>query len=107
MKTQIIDNKVAIASALCHKINGSIDQLQGKIQSEVEIIFKEALRSIEIHKCAIEKIQEILRVEYEELNTNNKEIYNLIDFVNIELLKYETQINRGLVYYKDKCYNIK
>lgn len=107
MKTQIIDNKVAIASALCHKINGSIDQLQGKIQSEVEIIFKEVLRSIEIHKCAIEKIQEILRVEYEELNTNNKEIYNLIDFVNIELLKYETQINRGLVYYKDKCYNIK
>lgn len=106
IKTQILDNKVAITAELCNKINESINELQIKIQNEIHEIFKEVKTNLEIHKSVVEKIQEILRVEYEELSNNNKEIDRLLDFVNIELSKYETQVNKGIVYYGDKCYKI-
>ncbi|WP_461612840.1 hypothetical protein [Clostridium sp. Marseille-QA1073] len=91
---------------ICDKIFENIEELNLKLNIEIEKAFDNLILSVENDNIISNKIWEFKKLEHSELYARNEEIKSNILFINIEIEKYKRQLFNNMIYSEGAVYLI-
>ena len=106
IKNQVIANKENIANILSVGVNDKLVELGNLIKENLKSIFKEVEENLNSEKNIVNETIINIDKEQQQFDLSNAKLYETINLLQVEVLKYEKQINSGVVYYKNKCFSI-
>lgn len=106
VKGLLLEQKSSIASLICDKIFENIEELNLKLNIEIEKAFDNLVLSVESDNIVSNKIWEFKKLEHSELYNRNEEVKSNILFINIELEKYKRQLFNNMIYSEGAVYLI-
>ncbi len=106
IKELLLEQKPIVASLICDKIFENIEELNLKLNIEIEKAFNNLILSVESDNIISNKIWEFKKLEHSELCARNEEIKSNILFINIELEKYKCQLFNNMIYSEGAVYLI-
>jgi len=106
IKELLLEQKPIVASLICDKIFENIEELNLKLNIEIEKAFDNLILSVENDNIISNKIWEFKKLEHSELYARNEEIKSNILFINIEIEKYKRQLFNNMIYSEGAVYLI-
>lgn len=106
IKAQVINNKINISIALKEKVFENIEDLSCKLEKEIEVLFSNLLSEVINDKNVAETKYDVMRLSYNELQVRNEEIQCLLNYINVEIEKFKSQFELGILYNNEKCYKV-
>ncbi|MEG2935187.1 MAG: hypothetical protein RR844_01710 [Clostridium sp.] len=104
IKTLVLENEENISNAVVENIEEKLGFLQDKLQEIISGIFQGAKECTAAEKAIVENAISTLDEEYAKIEAKNTLVEAKMEFVEIETLKYNIEVEAGVVYSEDKCY---
>lgn len=98
IRKEILEDIDIVCDNLYYSIFDKVEELNLKIITEVENMYKELLDVLNEYNLISNKILEMKKIKRGEIDSRNEEIFKNLEFVNIQIEKFKCQIIKGFVY---------